>query len=149
LFLATEIILENNRPLGECWDAWQEEDFRGAIEHQNSMLLRPRGHSKTGDVGALITHALVTGPRGTRIYSAASDQAQANLLLDDVIGKFRRNPRLRKLIKTTSTSVTVPATGSKFTTLAADAPGSYGLRIDYLIADELAEWPPRSEALWV
>src|SRR5262249_52718699 len=121
-FYAEEIILENNRPLGTQWDDWQREDYEGWISHQHSRLLRPRGHDKTGMAGSTIVYDLVTGARGMKIYSAASDQAQANLLLDDVIGKFRRNPRLAKLIKTTTNSVTLSATGSKFTTLAADAP---------------------------
>src|SRR5262245_4788072 len=83
LFYRTQIILENGKPLGECWDDWQCEDYQGWIEHQHAMLLRPRGHDKTGMAGSTIVYDLVTGPRGMKIYSAASDQAQANLLLDD------------------------------------------------------------------
>jgi len=69
------------------------------------MLVRPRGHSKTGDIGALIVHALVCGRPGQQIYSAAAGRDQADLLLTDVVDKFRRNPRLAHLIRTTQHSV--------------------------------------------
>jgi hypothetical protein len=147
-FLQSEIILENDQPLGTQWDQWQETDFEGTIAHQNALILRPRGHDKTGMAGSMITHSLICGRAGQRIYSVAADQQQADLLLDDVIQKFRRNPRLARLIKTTAHSVTVSVTGSKYETLASDAPSAFGLRPDMLVVDELAEWPARGERLW-
>ena len=147
-FLAEQVILENGKPLGEQWDDWQREDFEGIISHKNSMLLRPRGHSKTSDCGSLIVWALICGRPGLQIYSAAADQGQAGLLLKDVIDKFQASPLLRPLIKTTANSVTVTATGSTYRTLASDAPSAFGLRPDYLLVDELAEWPASDEKLW-
>jgi hypothetical protein len=37
-FYRTEILLENDRPLGEQWDAWQKEDFAGIEAHPNSLI---------------------------------------------------------------------------------------------------------------
>jgi len=148
-FYRTQVILENGKPLGDQWDDWQRDDLIGVTGHQNSLLLRPRGHDKTGTAGSVILHALVCGGQGLRAYSVASDQQQANLLLDDVIAKARRNPLLARAIRTTKTSVTVVASDNRYETLASDAPSAFGLRPDMLVADELAEWPSRADGLWV
>jgi terminase large subunit-like protein len=151
-FRREAILLEDGRPFGEAVDAWQADDFRALDDPQyrHGYLERPRGHSKTGDLGTEAVTELVLGPSGQRLYCTAADEDQAGLLLADVVGKFQRSPLLAPLIKITRTSVTVKATGSTLTVLAADAPSAYGLRPDWIAVDELAEWRKRDlwDSLW-
>jgi hypothetical protein len=129
-------------------EAWQEEDFRALddLAHRHGYLERPRGHSKTGDVGTEAAKELVLGAPGRQLFVAAADEDQAGLLAADVAGKFARSPILAPLVKVSRREITVRATGSTLRVLAGDAPSAYGLRPDWIAADELAEW--RSRALW-
>jgi hypothetical protein len=147
-FRREQIILEDGRPFGAVMEPWQEEDFAALDDpqHRHAYWERPRGHSKTGDLGTEAVTELVLGPPGSHLYCAAADADQAGLLKADVVGKFERNAALAPLVKTTRTEIIVKATGSRLTVLPADAPSAYGLRPDWIACDELAEW--RSRALW-
>ncbi len=151
-FRETEILLEDGRLHGEQMDPWQRDDFLALDDpkHQHAYLERPRGHSKTGDAGTECVTELVLGPPGRQLYAAAADEDQARLLLDDVRGKFARNPRLSPLATIKKNQIVMKRGGATLTILAADAPSSYGLRPDLIIVDELAEWKKRDlwDALW-
>jgi phage terminase large subunit-like protein len=147
-FRREQIILEDGRPFGEAMDDWQAEDFAALDDpaHQHAYLERPRGHSKTGDLGTEAVTELMLGRPGSQLFCAAADQGQAALLLEDVVDKFERNERLRPLVRVTRNEVTVLATGSRLRVMSSDAPSAYGLRPDWIATDELAEW--RNRALW-
>jgi hypothetical protein len=147
-FYEDQVILEDGRRLGEAIDPWQREDLLGTATHEHSIRLRPRGHSKTGDCGDEILYDLIVGPPGLKSYSMGSDLDQSSLLIDDVTGKAQRNPLFRKLLKVTKNVITNRITRQSHTALAADLPGSWGLRIDRLYCDEMSEWPERGEQLW-
>ncbi len=114
------ILLEGGQTLDQKMEPWQEEDFKaldsgqyrrvtgflipnavygermgvlGGLRH--AYLERPRGHSKTGDIGTEAVTELVLGPPCQRLYCCAADEDQAKLLFEDVAGKFRRSPLLR------------------------------------------------------
>ena len=147
-FRREAIILESGRPFGDVIEPWQEEDFRALDSGQcrNAYLERPRGHSKTGDLGTECVTELVLGPKGQRLFCAAADEDQARLLFEDVAGKFQRSPLLRSAVKITGKEITVKGTGSRLRVLASNAPTAYGLRPDWIAVDELAEWSKRD--LW-
>jgi hypothetical protein len=151
-FRREAIVLENGQAFGQVIEAWQVEDFRALDDpvHRHAYLERPRGHSKTGDLGTEAVVELVLGPPGQRLYCAAADEDQASLLFQDVLGKFQRNPLLAPLVKVTRRVLTVPSLGSTLTVLASDAPSAYGLRPDWIAVDELAEWRRRElwDSLW-
>ncbi len=151
-FRCEAIVLEDGRRLGDVLEPWQAEDFRALDDpcHRHAYLGRPRGHSKTGDVGTEAVAELVLGRPGAQLYVAAVDDDQAALLHADVAGKFRRSPVLGSLVKITRRSITVRATDSTLTVLSSDAPSAYGLRPDWIAVDELAEWRRRElwDALW-
>ena len=146
------IILEDGKPFGESIEPWQEEDFAelDKKETQHAYFERPRGHSKTGDLGTEAVTELVLGPPNQRLYCCAADEDQAKLLFQDVKEKFARSPLLRNSLKITAKELTMKATGSKLRVLAADAPSAYGLRPDLIMVDELAEWTKRGlwDSLW-
>ena len=147
-FLATEILLEDGRPLGTVWDPWQQQDFQALQDprYQHAFLERPRGHSKTGDAGSLVVAELVLGPPGQRIYALAADADQAALLLEDATQKFARNPQLAPLVLPKKNELLMRHGGSRLTVMASDVASSYGLRPDFVVADEIPEW--RGRGLW-
>jgi hypothetical protein len=151
-FRCEAILLEDGTPFGEAIEAWQVEDFAALDSGQfrHTYLERPRGHSKTGDVGTEAVTELLLGPPGQQLFCAAADEDQARLLFEDVAGKFRRNPLLRPAVRITQREIVVPATGSRLRVLASDAPTAYGLRPDWIAVDELAEWRRRElwDSLW-
>lgn len=151
-FRKEAILLEDGTPLGRKIDPWQEEDF-AALDggrYRHAYLERPRGHSKTGDVGTEAVTELLLGPPGQRLYCAAADEDQARLLFEDVAGKFQRNRLLSSSVKITQREIIVKTTGSRLRVLASDAPSAYGLRPDWIAVDELAEWRRRElwDSLW-
>jgi Terminase large subunit, ATPase domain len=147
-FRREAILLEDGRPLGEVMDPWQADDFRALDDpaHRHAYLERPRGHSKTGDLGTEAVTELVLGRPAAQLFCAAADEDQARLLLEDVRGKFERSPMLKPLVRYTRTEIIVKTTGSRLRVLSGDAPSAYGLRPDWIAVDELAEW--RTRGLW-
>ena len=146
------IILEDEMPFGDKMETWQKEDFTALDNGQfrHAYLERPRGHSKTGDIGSEAVVEMVLGRPGQRLFCAAADEDQAKLLFEDVAGKFQRHPALRDLVRVTQKEIAVKATGSRLRVLASDAPTAYGLRPDWIAIDELAEWRRRElwDSLW-
>ena len=151
-FRETMILLEDGTPFGQVMEAWQRADFAAldAGTYRHAYLERPRGHSKTGDLGTEAVVELILGRPGQALYCAAADEGQAALLFDDVKGKFERHPTLRPLVRILQREVLVTATGSRLKVLASDAPSAYGLRPDWIAVDELAEWKRRDlwDSLW-
>jgi hypothetical protein len=149
-FRREAIPLEDGRPFGDRMDTWQVEDFIGLDTHRHAYLERPRGHSKTGDLGTEAVKELILGPPRGQLYCVAVDEDQARLLFNDVADKFRRSPILRPCVKITAREITVTATGSKLTVLTSDAPSAWGLRPDWIGCDELDEWTKRDlwDSLW-
>ena len=151
-FRQEQIWLEDGQPLGPVLDPWQRTDFEALDQpaYQHAYLERPRGHSKTGDVGTEAVVELVLGRAGQQLIAVAADEDQARLLLDDVVAKFRRNPTLAPLATVQKNRVVMKHGGSTLRVLASDAPSSYGLRPDWICCDEMAEWKSRGlwDALW-
>lgn len=89
-------------------------------------------------------------PPGSRLYALASDRDQARLLLDAIAGFAARTPTVGSALTVGANRVTATRTGSTLDVLAADAPGAWGLRPDFVIADELAQWTETRAAreLW-
>ncbi len=148
------VLLEDGRRLGDAMDAWQREDFEALDDPQSrhAYLERPRGHSKTGDVGTEAVVELLAGAPGQRLFAFGADEDQARILFDDVCGKLGRMGRVARGKTLTRGQVRVLKraivswTGSVLTVMPADVPGSWGLRPDWVACDELTEW--RYEALW-
>jgi hypothetical protein len=152
LFRREAILLEDGTPFGERMDPWQREDFAALDggKYRHAYLERPRGHSKTADLGTEAVTELVLGPRDQRLYCCAADEDQARLLFDDVAGKFARNPLLQPLVDIQRRAIHMRATSSRLTLLNADIASSWGLRPDWIACDEIVEWGKRGlwDSLW-
>jgi len=148
------------RPFSDIMDPWQATDFQaldmgwqnaagqnpeGDIR-QRAWLERPRGHSKSLDLAVMSTWALFASRRQLSGIAAAGDQDQARLLRDAIGKLVYVNPWLGKFIEVYNYRVTNPQTGSALDVITSDAPSSYGLTPDFIIADEVTHW--RKRDLW-
>ncbi len=147
------------RRLGDVLDGWQRSDFaaldpgwkRAAGQAatggcSRAWLERPRGHSKTLDIAVICTWALFASRRTLKGVAAAGDLDQAGLLRDAIEGLRRANPWLSEIIDVQKERVVNKHTGSELSILTSDAPTSYGLTPDFIVADEVTHWAKRD--LW-
>lgn len=148
------------RLLREVMDDWQREDFEAldsgwkravggsTIEatHQRGWLERPRGHSKSGDLGVMAAWALFAARRPLSGIAAAGDQDQARLLRDAIGRLLYVNPWLASILEVQANRVVNTRTTSTLEIITSDAPSSYGLTPDFVICDEVVHW--RKRDLW-
>ena len=147
------------RPFADCKDDWQEKDFRAldsgwkkAIGQESTnacsrgWLERARGHSKTFDLAVMSVWALFASRRQLSGIAGAGDHDQARLLRDAIGKLLYTNPWLSSLIEVQNYRVLNKNTGSVLEIISSDAPTSYGLTPDFVIADEVSHWKKRD--LW-
>jgi phage terminase large subunit-like protein len=144
--LLCALPLADGRRWGDAAEPWQRDDAAAVLDlsagaPRNHYLTRPRGASKTTDLGAVAIAALVCQlPRRSRSYAAAADRDQAALLVDAIGGFVSRAPSLGDLLRVETWRVTATKTGATLDVLPADEASSWGLLPHLLIADELANW---------
>lgn len=147
------------RRLDSVLDDWQRDDFtaldpgwRAVAGHTiaspslRGWLERPRGHSKTSDLAAMVSWVLFASRRAVRGVAAAADRDQARLLRDAIESLVRSNPWLAAILDVQAHRVVNRHTGSDLTILSSDAATSYGLTPDFIVIDELTHWQSRD--LW-
>jgi hypothetical protein len=145
------------RSLGASMDPWQKADFEAldggwlrCMGHEveggfsRAWLERCRGSSKTSDLAASIVFALWFAPRAVRGVACAADRDQAGLLTNAIKKLIDLNPWLGAALEVGQWKATNKKTGSELSILASDVASSYGLLLDFCLADELTIWPPGS-----
>ncbi len=148
------LVLEDGRRWGEAAADFQRDDAGAVLESSGvpyHFLTRSRGGSKTADLaGMAIAAMLAQLPAASRLYGLAADRDQGRLLVDSIAAYSARTPELRGALTIDAYRVTANRGGSMLEVLAADAPGAWGLRPDFLIVDELAQWSttPGPRRLW-
>lgn len=154
LDLMAGLVMEDGRHWGEVAAPFQWEDAKAVLDLGRApfhFLTRARGGSKTGDLAGLAAAAMLAQlPSGSRLYGLAADRDQGRLLLDSVQGFVQRTPQLAGALEVAAYRVTARRTSTVLEVLAADASSAWGLRPDFLIVDEVAQWPETREGkkLW-
>jgi phage terminase large subunit-like protein len=144
LDVLSSLVLDDDRLWAESASYWQWEDAHSVLEPGDGprfhFLTRPRGGSKTTDLGAMAVAALLTQlPAASRSYWVAADRDQGRLGVDAMAGLILRSGLSSKL-KADQWKVTAP-NGATLEVLAADGPGAMGLKSPFVVVDELAAWP--------
>jgi len=153
LGLLAVLVLSSGERWGDVARPWQWDDARAILDGDRRLcyLTRPRGASKTTDLAAVATVALVEQlPPASRSYAVAADRDQAALLLDAISGFVTRTPGLLSLLRVDAWKVTNTRTAATLEVLAADAAGAFGLLPHLVIVDERAQWKTTAEPerLW-
>jgi phage terminase large subunit-like protein len=145
LSIACGLVLEDGRPWGEAATPLQIDDMTALLDRAGPryhFLTRPRGGSKTTDVGAaLVTTLVLDAPPGSRSYAVAADGDQARLLHDAMRGLIERTPGIAGAFTVEARRITAVTSGASLEVIAADGPSTYGLRPYVAVMDELAVWP--------
>ena len=158
------IVDVDGRParFGDVLDDWQRADFEAldpawlqAIDRgeapdgapTRAYLERPRGHSKSTDLAVMATWALTFAPRQIMGAAAAGDREQAKLLRNAIDRVVRLNPLLSDRLKVKQYSVVNTKTESALEILASDHHTNYGQLLDFLLVDEMTNWPTGGEEL--
>lgn len=123
---------------------WQRADVAAVLSGDPLMafLTRPRGASKTTDLGAVGLAVLtLQAPTASRSYAVAADADQAGLLVDAMRRLARLNPTLQRVLRVDARRVVNLQTGASLEVLPADAPSAWGLLPHLVIVDEVTQWP--------
>ncbi len=152
--LVAGLVLEDGKRWGEVAADWQWDDARAVLDRtgpRRHYLTRPRGGSKTSDLGAVVVAALIDqAPVASRSYGFAVDRDQAGLLADAVAGLIARTPEVRGALRQDSWKITNPMTAATFEIMASDDASAFGLKPWLLVCDEFAQWKttPGPKRLW-
>lgn len=159
-------------------DDWQEADFMAmdpawkyAIgigtqpQIQRGLFERPRGHSKSTDMGLMAAWALRYSPKRIRGIAAAGDRDQAEFVKNSIrsildCNQFLKAEPLRVGKGQTITYspgllirknvVENPRTGSELEIISSDAGTSFGDIPVFIIVDEITHWDdtPEKAKFW-
>ncbi len=150
------LVLEDGRRWGDAARPWQWDDAKAVLEPAENdplyhFLTRPRGGSKTTDLGGIAVTALLTQlPPAARAYAVAADADQARLLVDAMAGFVMRTPGIGAALQVDRWRVTSTRTGASLEVLPADGPSAWGLLPAFAIVDEIAQWKstPGPRMVW-
>lgn len=133
------------------WQRTLFRDIQEAREATDSPLValvgmgRKNGKSLLGAVVAL--HGLVgAGEEGAEVYSCAGDRKQAGIVFEAAKEMVARSPELRRVIKPYRNELVVPATGSVYRALSAEAYSKEGYNASTVVFDEVHVQP--NSDLW-
>lgn len=123
------------------------------LRYRRAVIGLPRKNGKSLLGTAIALDHLVYGPQGAQVYSAASDRAQAKIVFGEARQQVLDNPALSRIIKVYRDAMELPAKGSVYRALSADAMRAHGLAPSLVVADELHAWPSsasntRGDELW-
>lgn len=141
--------LEDGRRWREAATDWQLEDAEAVLgdgEERLHWFGRPKGGSKSTDLAAFSIVWLVTeAPALAEGFAVASDEEQANRLLDRARGLVARTPELQGRVKVEARRIIGP-NGARVQALAADVAGSEGLLTPWVVLDEVPNWTSTASA---
>lgn len=120
----------------------------GLRQYRTAYIELPRKNGKS-ELAAAVALYLLFGDRepGAEVYGAAADKEQAAIVFDVARRMIELDPELSKRVKAYRNKVLhVPATGSTYKVLSADAFTKHGLNAHGVVFDELHAQPSRE--LW-
>lgn len=103
-------------------------------------------HNSTIAAGVALYLLFADGEMGAEVFSAAADRDQAAIVFNTAKQMVEMSPELAKRAEVYKNAILVPATGSVYRVLSADAPTKHGLNAHGIIFDELHAQPNRE--LW-
>ena len=115
---------------------------------RRAWIERGRGASKTADLAVAVSWCLAFAAGPVKGVAAAGDKDQASLLRGAIDTLVRLNPWLAALLSVQTDKVVNIKSGAELVIISSDVATSFGLLPDFLIADEIGNWPDRGEKLW-
>lgn len=117
----------------------------GRLRHRLALVGLPRKNGKSALAAGIALDGLLT-TRGGEVYSCAADRDQARIVFGHARRMVEASPDLSERCKVYRDVITVPATGSVYRSLSAEAFTKEGLSPTRVIFDEVHAQPNRE--LW-
>lgn len=118
----------------------------GRYRHRQALVGIARKNGKSGLGAGLALYGLLTGPEGGEVYSCAADKEQARIVFGTARRMVELEPELAEACKLYRDAIEVPATGSVYRVLSAEAYTKEGLNPHLVYFDEVHAQPNRE--LW-
>lgn len=118
----------------------------GRLKHRQALIGMPRKQGKSALSAGIALFGLAFGPRGGEVYSIAADKEQARIVFGTAKKMIELEPQFAGMFKTYRDAIELPATGSVYRVLSAEAFTKEGLNPHLTIADEVHAQPTRE--LW-
>lgn len=129
---------------------WQKELIRhvfagdeNGYRHAISLLLLPRKNGKSALGSIFGLYSLILGVRGAEVYSVAAEKEQARIVFADAKRMIEASEELSNITKLYRDAIELPANGSVYRVLSAEAYSKEGLNPSAVIFDELHAQPNR------
>jgi phage terminase large subunit-like protein len=118
----------------------------GRYRHRIALVGLARKNGKSALGSGIALHGLLMGPNGGEVYSCAADREQARIVFGSAKAMVEASPELSEQTKLYRDAIEVPATGSVYRVLSAEAFTKEGLSPTLTIYDELHAAP--TDELW-
>jgi phage terminase large subunit-like protein len=118
----------------------------GKYKHRQALIGMPRKNGKSAVGAAIAIYGLVSGPKGGEVYSIAADKEQARIVFGTAKKMIELEPSMANSFRVYRDAIELPATGSVYRVLSAEAFTKEGLNPHLTIADEVHAQPTRE--LW-
>ena len=133
---------------------WQEQllretlvlDERGLFQKRTALWGMARKNGKSALITGLGLWFLFNGDEGGEVYSCAAEKEQARITFGDARKIIEREPELAAMCNIYRDVIEVPATGSIWRVLSAEAYSKEGLNASAVIFDEVHALQDR--AMW-
>ena len=129
---------------------WQKQLIRhvfasdgSGYRHRTNLILMPRKNGKSAVGSVFGLYSLVLGANGAEVYSVAAEKEQARIVFADAKRMIENSPELSEMTKLYRDAIELPATGSVYRVLSAEAYSKEGLNPSATIFDELHAQPNR------
>lgn len=106
----------------------------------------PRKNGKSALGSSLALDGLLFGGQGAEVYSAAAEKEQARIVFGETKRMIQANSELSEVCNPMRDVIEVPASGSIYRVLSAEAYSKEGLNISRALIDELHAHP--NDELW-
>ena len=129
---------------------WQKELIRhvfagdeSGYRHAINLILMPRKNGKSALGSIFGLYSLILGVRGAEVYSVAAEKEQARIVFADAKRMIEASEELSNITKLYRDAIELPANGSVYRVLSAEAYSKEGLNPSAVIFDELHAQPNR------
>tara|TARA_R100000655_G_scaffold91646_1_gene132510 strand:- start:22241 stop:23782 length:1542 start_codon:yes stop_codon:yes gene_type:complete len=124
---------------------WKQEN--GLRKYRTAFIEIPRKNGKSTLCAAIGLYMLFADDeRGSEVYSAAGDRAQAGIVFEIAKRMIITNPELTKRSKVFRNSITNESKGNFYQAISSDSKTKHGFNANCIIFDELHTQPNRD--LW-
>jgi phage terminase large subunit-like protein len=118
----------------------------GRLKHRQALIGVPRKNGKSALGAGIALFGLAFGPSGGEVFSCAADKEQARIVFGTAKKMIELEPQFAGMFKTYRDAIELPATGSVYRVLSAEAYTKEGLNPHLVLFDEVHAQPNRE--LW-